>query len=76
MNEIATDNFVHPYFSVIIITLASCLFCGDNSLTICVVITLEQKHQRTIMSAQNIVLKYVCPAFGMIAANIMFAGKN
>ena len=28
------------------------------------------------LSAEEIILQYVCPAFGMIAANIMFAGKK
>jgi hypothetical protein len=28
-----------------------------------------------MLSSQDIVLQYVCPTFGMIAANLMFAGK-
>jgi hypothetical protein len=28
-----------------------------------------------MLSAQEIVLQYVCPALGMIAANFMFAGE-
>jgi hypothetical protein len=28
-----------------------------------------------MLSAQEIVLQYVCPLLGMIAANFMFAGK-
>jgi hypothetical protein len=29
-----------------------------------------------MLSAQEIILQYVCPALGMIAANFMFAGES
>ena len=29
-----------------------------------------------MVSAQIIILQYVCPSFGMIAANVMFAGET
>jgi solute carrier family 50 protein (sugar transporter) len=34
------------------------------------------KELETMLSAQEIILQYVCPALGMIAANFMFAGES